>query len=57
MDWLNIADGRYWNSEVAALYDVEAIPATFVIGRDGTVRVINARGAVLDSAIAIALRQ
>jgi peroxiredoxin len=49
-------DGLYWpqhvldaQGEAATRYGVEAIPATFVIGRDGKIAAIGLRGAALDT--------
>lgn len=40
LDWVHISDGRYWNNAVAVQYDVNAIPAVFLIDRKGKIRVI-----------------
>lgn len=42
--WPNhVSDLKSWNSEAAAKYGVTSIPATFLIGRDGKIVVINPR--------------
>lgn len=47
--WPNhVSDLKYWNSEAAALYNVNAIPATFLIDGDGTIIAKNLRGAALE---------
>lgn len=55
MTWPQIYDGRYWNSRIAALYKVQAIPFTVLIGRDGKIAAVGARGLELQTAIRAAL--
>ncbi len=40
LDWIHVSDGRYWNNAVAVQYDVNAIPAVFLIDRKGKIRLI-----------------
>ena len=42
MTWDQIADGKYWNAEVAQTYGVEAIPQAYII--DGDTGMILAQG-------------
>lgn len=44
LTWLHVSDLKFWESEAAALYKVEAIPATFIIGKDGKILAKNLRG-------------
>lgn len=47
--WNNHAiDPKGWQSEVAELYNVQAIPATFLIDRDGKIMAEGLRGYQLD---------
>lgn len=50
--WPNhVSDLRYWNSAAARTYGVNSIPATFLIGPDGTVAARNLRGKDLEDAL------
>ena len=51
IDWVNVAEGKMWDSEIALSYRVDAIPSTFLIDRDGRVVAIDKRGAALDAVI------
>jgi len=56
MDWPHIFDGRAWESKIGRLYGVTAIPATFLIGRDGRILAKDLRGRDLAPAIERALK-
>lgn len=48
LDWPNhVSDLKYWNSEAAAMYKVESIPASFLIDANGKILATNLRGAQL----------
>jgi peroxiredoxin len=51
MPWPQIYDGKGWMSEVGRTYAVSAIPATFLIDREGTIRHKNVRGSELGKAV------
>ncbi|HTF90378.1 MAG TPA: TlpA disulfide reductase family protein [Planctomycetota bacterium] len=56
MTWRQVADGKYWQAEIAQIYAINSIPATFLV--DGTTgKIIGAglRGEKLDEALAKAL--
>jgi outer membrane lipoprotein-sorting protein/peroxiredoxin len=55
MPWRNIYDGKYWQSAQAKRYGVQAIPFTLLIGRDGKIAAVGARGEELEPAIKAAL--
>jgi peroxiredoxin len=55
MKYTQINDNGGWNSKAAALYGVEAIPATFLIDKTGKIIAIDAEGAELESRIAALL--
>jgi peroxiredoxin len=42
--WPQLFDGKGWKMEIAQLYRVSAIPATFLLDRSGTIRYKNVRG-------------
>ncbi len=51
--WENhVSDLKYWSSEPARLYNVSAIPATFLIDGQGIIIAKNIRGAALQSTLA-----
>lgn len=37
LDWIHVSDLQYWNSEVARLYSVNAIPQSFLLDQDGKI--------------------
>jgi len=55
MTWRQIYDGKWWASEIAVLHDVQSIPFTILIGRDGKVVGTNLRGDKLAPAVETAL--
>jgi peroxiredoxin len=55
MAWRHVYDGKYWNAEIAVLHDIQSIPATILIGRDGKVIGTNLRGEKLGPAVKAAL--
>ncbi len=52
LDWVQVSDLQRWNSEPAQLYKVNAIPASFLIGPDGTILGKNLRGKALGEFLA-----
>ena len=46
---MNDADG--WNSAAAAKYGVEAIPATFLLNKDGIIVAVDLEGKALEEKI------
>ena len=48
LPWINVSDFKYWDSEIVALYEVETIPANFLIDRDGSIMTKNLTGDALD---------
>jgi len=49
LTWTHVSDLKYWGSEAAAKYKVEAIPATYLIDKDGKILAKNLRGEELNS--------
>lgn len=37
LSWIHVSDLKFWNSEAAKLYNVSAIPATFLIDKTGKI--------------------
>jgi thiol-disulfide isomerase/thioredoxin len=51
--WQNhVSDLKYWRSEPARVYNVSAIPATFLIDGDGIIIAKNLRGGALEKTLA-----
>ena len=49
LTWTQVSDLKYWQNEAAALYQVTAIPANFLIGPDGKIIAKNLRGRDLEN--------
>ena len=47
----HVSDLKFWNNAAARLYGVNAIPATFLVGPDGTILARNLRGRALENAL------
>ena len=56
MTWDHMSDLKYWESEGAALYGVNSIPATVLIAQDGTIIARNLRGAAIKEKLAELLK-
>lgn len=52
LTWLHGSDLKYWNSVVAQTYGVSAIPATYLLDKEGKVIAKNLRGAALEAKLA-----
>jgi thiol-disulfide isomerase/thioredoxin len=52
MSWRHHFDGKGWQNEVAQLYGVQSIPATYLIGPDGKVVAVGLRGESLGKEVA-----
>ncbi|HUV37815.1 MAG TPA: redoxin domain-containing protein [Patescibacteria group bacterium] len=51
MPWPQIFDGKGWQSELGQLYAVSAIPATYLLDREGKIRYKNMRGGDLERTV------
>ena len=56
LDWPQYFDGKGWGNEIAQRFGINSIPATFLVGKDGTIVASNLRGPALDEAIEEALK-
>ncbi|MFT4550682.1 MAG: thiol-disulfide isomerase/thioredoxin [Verrucomicrobiales bacterium] len=52
MPWPQQFDGKGWSNEISTSFGITSIPATFLIGKDGTVVASNLRGDALEAAVA-----
>lgn len=55
--YLQVNDSKGWEASSAALYGVDAIPATFLIDKKGMIRAINAEGKELESLVKALLEE
>lgn len=49
LTWAQVSDLKYFNSEAAATYKINAIPATYLIGPEGDIIAKDLRGASLEN--------
>ena len=49
LTWIHVSDLKFWNSEAAALYHVQSIPANFLIDKKGIIIAKNLRGDALEA--------
>jgi len=52
LPWLHVSDLKGWNNEVGRLYGVRAVPASFLVDRDGTIIGNGLRGEPLNKKLA-----
>lgn len=50
--WIHVSDVQYWNSEVVPLYNIETIPANFLLDREGRIIASDLRGEMLQTKLA-----
>jgi len=46
-EWLHVSDLKYWSSSVVPLFQIEGIPASFLLDREGKIIAQNLRGEAL----------
>jgi peroxiredoxin len=51
LPWAQVSDLKYWNSETATLYGVNAIPQNFLLDPDGKIIAKNLRGDELENTL------
>ena len=52
MNWAQYFDGKGWENEIAGRYGIKGIPATFLVGKKGTVIASDLRGGALEAKLA-----
>jgi thiol-disulfide isomerase/thioredoxin len=57
INWPQHFDGKAWENEFAKKFGIASIPATFLIGKDGTVAAKNLRGPALEQTVAELLKK
>jgi len=48
LDWIHVSDLKYWNAAPAKLYQVQSIPANFLLDKKGKIIAKNLRGEQLE---------
>jgi peroxiredoxin len=49
LTWPQVSDLKEWNSEAGILYDIQQLPATFLIDKKGVILAVDLRGDDLDN--------
>jgi thiol-disulfide isomerase/thioredoxin len=49
LGWLQVSDLKGWRNEVALLYGIRAVPACFLVGKDGKIIANDLRGETLNA--------
>lgn len=57
LNWTQVSDLKFWESDAAKLYGVTSIPATYLLDAQGKVLAVNLRGKELEKAVELALRK
>lgn len=52
LEWIHVSDLKYFDSEAAALYNINAIPATVLLDKEGNIIAKNLRGEALEEKLA-----
>ena len=52
LDWIQLSDLNWWNSKAALLYNINSVPANFLIDPKGKIIAKNVRGEALQSKLA-----
>ncbi len=52
LDWKQVSDLNWWNSKAAIAYNINSVPANFLIGPDGKIIAKNLRGDALQTKLA-----
>lgn len=52
LGWVHVSDLQYFDSEAASLYNINAIPATILLDREGNIIAKNLRGKALEDKLA-----
>lgn len=49
LPWIHVSDLKFWRSEAAQIYQIRAIPATYLVDPEGKIIAKNLRGASLEA--------
>lgn len=56
LTWTHVSDLKYWNSEVAKTYNINGIPFSLLLDKNGVIIAKNLRGPALDKKLAEVLK-
>ena len=56
LEWIQVIDDKGWNASSALTYDVDMIPFSFLIDKQGVIRKVNAEGWLLEREIKTLLK-
>jgi len=48
LEWVHVSDLKFWNSEVVPRYNIEGIPMTYLLDKEGKIIAKNLRGKALE---------
>lgn len=51
LTWYNVSNLKFWDDPIAKLYEIDAIPATFLIDENGSIIAKNLKGDDLEKKI------
>lgn len=54
--WIHVSDLKKWNSDIVSLYNIESVPFTVLINREGVIIATNLRGEALEKKVDEAIR-
>ena len=57
LNWIHVSNLKFWDEPIAIQYEVQSIPATFILDASGKVVAQNLRGEELKAKIASLLSQ
>ncbi len=49
LDWIHVSDLQYWNSLVVPVYNIQGIPMSYLLDKEGKILAQNLRGEQLDN--------
>ena len=52
LPWTQVSDFKYWKNEVALLFNIQSVPANFLVNPDGIIIARNLRGKELEAKLA-----
>ncbi|GAB4293218.1 MAG: TlpA disulfide reductase family protein [Marinilabiliales bacterium] len=55
LNWIHVSDLQFWNCKAAKMYNVQSIPANFLIDPEGKIIAVNLRGPALGEKLATVL--
>ena len=55
LTWYNVSNLKFWDDPIAKLYEIDAIPATFLIDKNGSIIAKNLKGVDLEKKIKLLL--